>query len=153
LGTAGAIWAASGAMGTVVKAVNRAYERRETRPFWKLRIVSIVLVVAGGVVTIGTLLLIVGGGTVGGGVADRAGAGGAWRRVWDLLRWPLAFCIVLLLFALVYYLAPNESQRSWKWLTPGSLLGAVLWIALSGLFAIYTAFSTSYSKTYGALAG
>jgi membrane protein len=44
-------------------------------------------------------------------------------------------------------------QRNWKWLTPGSLVGAVMWLALSGLFALYTAFSSSYSRTYGSLAG
>ena len=56
-------------------------------------------------------------------------------------------------FALVYYLAPNADQRSWKWVTPGSLVGALLWLALSGLFALYTSFSDSYDKTYGSLAG
>ena len=48
------------------------------------------------------------------------------------MRWPLAFAAVLLFFALVYYLAPNVEQRNWKWVTPGSLLGSVLWLALSG---------------------
>ena len=35
------IWAASGAMGSVVKAVNRTYDRVETRPFWKVKLISI----------------------------------------------------------------------------------------------------------------
>ena len=69
------------------------------------------------------------------------------------MRWPIAFVAVLLFFALVYYLAPNVEHRNWKWITPGSLLGAVLWLALSGLFALYTSFSDSYDKTYGSLAG
>src|SRR5207245_8808509 len=59
----------------------------------------------------------------------------------------------LLFFSLVYYLAPNKEQRRWKWLTPGSLVGSLLWLALSGLFALYTSFSGSYDKTYGSLAG
>ena len=69
------------------------------------------------------------------------------------MRWPLAFCAVLVFFALVYYLAPNVDQRSWKWVTPGSLVGAILWLVLSGLFSVYTSFSSSYDKTYGSLAG
>jgi membrane protein len=71
----------------------------------------------------------------------------------SIFRWPLAFVVVLLLFSLIYYLAPNAEQRSWRWITPGSVVGSVLWLALSGLFAVYTAFSSSYSKTYGSLAG
>jgi membrane protein len=153
VGVSGAIWAASGAMGSVVKAVNKAYERLETRPFWKVRIISIVLVVASGVVSAGMLLLIVLGGTLGNAISHKAHLGGAFTWIWNLARWPLAFVVVLLLFALIYYLAPNEDQRNWRWVTPGSLLGAVMWILLSGLFALYTAFSNSYTKTYGTLAG
>jgi len=153
VGLAGAVWAASGAMGSVVKAVNVAYDRIETRPFWKVRIISIVLVAAAGIVTAGMLLLIVLGGTLGDAIARRAHAGGAFAWTWNLARWPIAFLIVLLLYALIYYLAPNIEQRSWTWVSPGSVVGALLWIALSGLFALYTSFSNSYTKTYGTLAG
>jgi membrane protein len=153
VGTFGAVWAASGAMGSVVKAVNRAYDRVETRPFWKVRLISIVLVAASGIVTAGMLLLIVLGGKLGEAIARQARLGGAFEWIWNVFRWPLAFVAVLLLFALIYYLAPNKDQRSWEWITPGSLVGGAMWIALSGLFALYTAFSSSYSKTYGALAG
>jgi membrane protein len=153
LGIFGAVWAASGAMGSVVKAVNRACDRAETRPFWKVRAISIVLVVASGIVTAGMLLLIVLGGTLGDAIARKAHFGSAWTWLWNLLRWPLAFVIVLLLFALIYYLGPNKDVRTWKWVTPGSLIGGLMWVALSGLFALYTAFSDSYTKTYGTLAG
>jgi membrane protein len=153
LGAFGAVWAASGAVGAVVKAVNRAYDRVETRPFWKVRLISIVLVGASGLVTAGMLLLIVLGGKLGDAIAAKAHFGGAFTWFWNIFRWPLAFVVVLLLFALIYYLAPNEDQRNWKWVTPGSVVGSVMWLALSGLFALYTAFSSSYSKTYGSLAG
>ena len=48
VGAAAAVWASSGAMGTVMKAVNRAYDRTETRPFWRLRLLAILLVVVTG---------------------------------------------------------------------------------------------------------
>jgi membrane protein len=153
VGAFGAVWIASGAMGSVVKAVNRAYDRTETRPFWKVRLISVLLVAASGIVTAGTLLLIVFGGKIGEAIADQAHLGSEFEWIWNIVRWPLAFIAVLLLFALIYYLAPNKDQRSWKWITPGSLVGAAMWIALSGLFALYTAFTNSYSKTYGTLAG
>jgi membrane protein len=152
-GAFGALWAGSGAMGSLVKAVNRAYDRLETRPFWRVRLVSLVLVVASGLVLAGMLLLIVFGGRLGDAIARKADLSGAFTWFWDVLRWPIAFAAVLLLFALIYYLAPNAEQRSWRWLTPGSLVGSLMWLALSGLFALYTAFSSSYSRTYGSLAG
>ena len=152
LGTAGAIWAASGAMGSVIKAVNRAYDCEETRPFWKVRLIAIELVVATAVTTIGSLLLVVFGGPLGTAVANEAHLGGVFTTLWVVLRWPVAFGAILLFFTLVYYLAPNREQRSWKWITPGSLIGSLLWLGLSGLFALYATFAGSYSKTYGTLA-
>jgi len=153
VGTAGAVWAASGAMGSVMKAVNRAYQRLETRPFWKTRLIAIVLVVATGLVTAGMFLLIVFGGDLGDAIVRRTGLGGSFKLVWNIARWPIAFTAVLLFFALVYHLAPDTKVRSWRWITPGSLVGSLLWLALSGLFALYTSFSSSYSKTYGSIAG
>jgi membrane protein len=152
-GLFGAVWAASGAMNALIKAVNAAYDRIETRPFWKVRLTAIFLVGLSGIVLAGMFLLIVFGGPLGEAIAKKAKLGGAFDLVWTLVRWPIAFVAVLLFFSLVYYLAPNLDQRNWKWVTPGSVVGAVLWIALSGLFALYTSFSSSYDKTYGSLAG
>jgi membrane protein len=152
IGLFGAVWAASGAMGSVVKAVNRAYERLETRPFWKVRLIAILLVALTGIVTAGMFLLIVVGGPLGDAIAKKAHLGRAFDLLWAILRWPIAFVAILLFFALVYYLAPDTNVRNWKWITPGSLVGSLLFLALSGLFALYVTFAGSYSKTYGSLA-
>jgi membrane protein len=97
-------------------------------------------------------VLIVFGAPLGHAIAAKAHLGGAFNWLWAILRWPLAFVAVLLLFAFVYYFAPNKDQRDWKWVTPGSIVAAVLWLALSGLFTVYVTFAGSYSKTYGSLA-
>ena len=152
IGFFGAVWAASGAMGTIMKAVNRAYALQETRPFWKSRIVAVILVVATGLTTAGVFLLIVVGGSLGDAIAKKAHLGGAFQWTWGILRWPVAFTAILLFFALAYYLAPNKEPRSWKWITPGSLIGGLLWLALSGLFALYVTFAGNYTKTYGTIA-
>ncbi len=152
IGFFGAVWAASGAMGSVIKAVNRANERQETRPFWKVRAIAILLVVTTGITTAGVFLLIVVGGSLGDAIAKKAHLGGAFDWTWAVLRWPVAFCAILLFFGLVYYLAPNKEQRGWKWITPGSLVGGILWLALSGLFALYVTFAGNYTKTYGTIA-
>ena len=152
VGGAGAVWAASGAMGSVIKAVNRAYERIETRPFWKVRLTAIVLVLLSSATILVLAVLIVFGGPVGTAIADKAGLGGAFTLLWAIARWPIAFVAVLLLFAFIYYAAPNIEHRRWQWITPGSVVGAALWLALSGLFTLYVTFAGSYSKTYGSLA-
>ena len=153
LGIFGALWAGSGAMSSVVKAVNRAYDKDETRPIWKVRLISLVLVLASATVLAGIMLLIILGGKLGDAIAARASLGSAFTWFWNLARWPIAFTVVLLLFALIYYLAPNHDVRRWKWISTGSLVGSIMWLVLSGLFALYTSFSSSYSRTYGSLAG
>jgi membrane protein len=153
LGAFGAAWAASGAMASLVKAVNKAYDRVETRPVWRVRAIGLVLVGMTGLVMAAVFLLVVFGGPLGEAIADQANLGGAFDLVWDLLRWPITFAGILLFFAIVYYLAPDVEHRNWKWITPGSFVGAVLWLALSGLFSLYASFAGSYDKTYGSLAG
>ena len=139
-------------MTSVLKAVNKAYERPETRPFWKVRGVAIILVVSSGITTAGIFLLIVVGGSLGDAISKRAGLGGVFQWTWGIARWPIAFCAILLFFGLVYYLGPNKEQRSWKWVTPGSFVGGALWLLLSGLFALYVTFAGNYTKTYGTIA-
>jgi membrane protein len=152
VGLFGAVWAASGAMGSVIKAVNRAYEMQETRPFWRVRGIAILLVVMTGITTALVFLLIVVGGKLGEAISKKAGLSGAFDWTWNIVRWPIAFAAILFFFAFVYYLAPNRDQRSWKWITPGSIVGGALWLALSGLFALYVHYAGHYTKTYGSIA-
>jgi membrane protein len=153
IGVVGALWAASGATSSVIKAVNRAEDIEETRPFWKVRLLALGLVMLAGIVTATVFVMIIFGGPLGDAIANRAHLGSEFTVVWNILRWPIAFAGILAFFAIVYWLAPNRTPRNWKWLTPGSILGAVLWLALSALFALYTSFSSSYDRTYGSLAG
>jgi membrane protein len=152
IGLIGALWAASGAVNSIVKAVNRAYNTTETRPFWKVRLLSIFFVVLSGFTTAAMFLLVIFGGPLGTAIARKAHLGGAWDWLWGIFRWPIAFVAILLFFALIYYLAPDVDVRNWKWITPGSVVGAVMWLALTALFALYASFSGSYSRTYGSLA-
>lgn len=153
VGTAGALWAAGGATGSVIKAVNRIHGEPEARPFWKVKLLAFLLVFLAGLVLAVVFVLIVFGGPLGDAVASRAGLGHVFTLVWAIARWPIAFTGILLFLGLVYYLAPARRPPSWRWITPGSLVGSLLWLALSGLFALYTSFSGSYDRTYGTLAG
>jgi membrane protein len=152
-GTVGALWAATGATGSVIKAVNRAHDLRETRPFWRVRLLAFALVFLAGLVLAMIFVLIVFGGPLGDAVARRAGLGHEFAILWAVVRWPIAFAGILFFLGLVYYLAPAERPSSRRSIIPGSLLGAALWLVLSGLFALYTSFSSSYDRTYGSLAG
>jgi membrane protein len=57
------------------------------------------------------------------------------------------------LFSLFYYLGPNRDSPTWRWVSAGGVIGAVLWIVASLLFGFYVANFNNYGKTYGPLAG
>jgi membrane protein len=90
-----------------------------------------------------------------GGLAEKGGkllgVGGTAVTVWDLAKWPVLVLIASLLFALLYYSAPNVKHPSFRAILPGGLVAVLLWIAASAVFAFYVSKFGSYNKTYGSL--
>jgi membrane protein len=146
-----ALWAASNGMGAITQALNTAYNVEETRPWWKQRAVAIVLTGALSVLIIAALAIVLGGGKVADYFAASYGFGVVLTTSWRILQWPIAFAFMLLAFALIYYFAPDLRDQDWKWITPGSVIGVVLWLLASFAFKGYLHFFDSYSKTYGSL--
>jgi membrane protein len=73
--------------------------------------------------------------------------------VWNIAKWPVLLLVVSFMFAFLYWAAPNVKQPGFKWVTPGGILGVVIWILASLAFAFYVASFASYNKTYGSLGG
>src|SRR5207248_5689029 len=72
--------------------------------------------------------------------------------VWNIAKWPVLALLISLVFAILYWAAPNARQGGFRWVSPGGLTAVVIWLVGSGLFALYVANFGSYNKTYGALA-
>jgi len=151
-GLAGALWSASGYVGAFARASNAIYEVGEGRPFWKLRPIQIAVTVAM------TLLLAIGAvavvvtGPIAKQVGSLVGLGGAAVTAWDIAKWPALIVIVITMFSVLYWAAPNIKQPSFRWITPGGVLAVGLWILASAGFAFYVANFGSYNKTYGSMA-
>ncbi|HEY0544190.1 MAG TPA: YihY/virulence factor BrkB family protein [Pyrinomonadaceae bacterium] len=145
------LWAASNGMGAISESLNVAYNVKETRPWWKARLMSVVLTIALAVLIISALALILYGGAIAEKIAASCGLGDAFKLVWKILQWPIALIFVLLAFSLVYYFAPDLRDQDWKWVTPGSVIGVALWLLVSFGFRTYLRFFNSYSATYGSL--
>jgi membrane protein len=149
-----ALWGVSGAFRSVMEAMNVMYEVEEDRPFWKVYGLSIFMSLAVIVLLLGALVLVVFGESIGVTVADLVGLGSVFATIWSIVQWPIVACVVLFAFALIYYFAPAAKQR-FRWISPGSVLAFVFWLAFSLLFSLYvsTFGGSSYSETYGSLAG
>ena len=81
------------------------------------------------------------------------GLGSTAVTAWGIAKWPVLVVVLMLLVAILYWAAPNAKQPGLRWITPGGVLGVLIWVAASALFALYVARFARYDKTYGALAG
>jgi membrane protein len=150
-GLLAALWFASYGMGAVGETLNSAYGVRESRAWWRVRLVSLGLTVALAVLIVSALALMFYGGEIGESLAARLDLGDAFKAAWTILQWPIVFAFVLFAFALIYYFAPDLKHQKWYWITPGSLAGVVLWLLFSFAFRVYLYYFDRYSITYGSL--
>lgn len=150
-GILGALWAASGGMSAVVTSLNKIYRTPETRPWWKQKATVIGLTLALAALIIIAIVLVLYGGKIGGAIASQVGLGNVFATAWKILQWPVSFFAMFLSFSLVYYFAPNVAERRWFWVTPGSVVGVLLWLIASAAFRVYLHFFNNYSATYGSL--
>lgn len=150
-GVLATLWAASNGMGAISESLNVAYNVKETRPWWRARLASVLLTIALAVLIITALGLLLCGHEIAEKVASSFGLGSVFTLAWKIAQWPIVLAFVLFSFSLIYYFAPDLHDQDWKWVTPGSVIGVVLWLLVSFGFRTYLRFFDSYSATYGGL--
>jgi membrane protein len=145
-GAVGAIWAASGGIMALMRALNTTYDVQEGRPFWKVRGIAIIMtLVLGGLALVAALAAVATPP-----IAEAIGGPIGQAILW--LRLPIAGLVMMFVWALVYYVLPDVQQK-FRFITPGSVAGVLLWVLASWAFSKYVANFGSYDKTYGALGG
>ncbi|MEU0398572.1 YihY/virulence factor BrkB family protein [Streptomyces sp. NPDC006208] len=148
-----ALWSASAYVAAFIRTSNAVYELPEGRPVWKVLPVRLGITVALMVMACVSALIVVLSGGIARRIGTALGIGDTAMTVWSIVKWPVLVVLVTLMIALLYWAAPNAKGRGFKWVTPGSFLAVVIWMAASGAFAVYVANFGSYNKTYGTLAG
>ena len=140
-------WSSWAAADAIVKAVNRAYELQETRPWWKLWGIS-VLMILGFMLVVVSLALVVFGPEVGDYFQSLIGLPDTFLALWDVLRWAGAFLAVSLAHALLYYVSPN-AEVPFKWITPGGFGATVLILVSSVGLNLWVTNLGRYDQVYG----
>jgi membrane protein len=150
LGLVIALWSASGAFAALIAALNKAYDVEETRPFWKVRGIALLMTLGLSVMILISVLLLVLGPGIGSFIAGFFGLSSAFELVWSIARWPVALSLMVLAVALIYYFAPDAGQP-FRWITPGGFIGVTLWVLASLGFRLYLSYFNSYDETYGTI--
>jgi membrane protein len=147
------IWSASGYVAAFMQASNAIYDVAEGRPIWKKLPVRLGITLATGVLLVASVLLVV----VSGRLAEQLGTllhiSTATVTAWNVVKWPVLAVLVSLMFAILFWAAPNVRHGGFRWVTPGGLIAVLLWIIASLVFGVYVANFATYNKTYGALGG
>ena len=146
-GTTGVLEAARRALNVVfeLEGGGRSFLRRKSTDI----IFTFVLM---GLVLASLIMLFI-GGRIAGDLLGFIGLGPTAASIWSVARWPGALAVTMLIFALIYYVTPDVKQRAFRWVTPGALVGVLLWLAASVGFSAYISQVANVGALYGAFAG
>ncbi|MER8009472.1 YihY/virulence factor BrkB family protein [Streptomyces sp. NPDC094149] len=148
-----AIWSASGYVAAFIRAANAVYDMPEGRPVWKVLPVRVGVTVVLMVLAVISALIVVFTGGLARQAGQALGIGDSALTVWAIAKWPVLVLLVTVMIAILYWATPNAKVKGFRWITPGSLLALLIWLAASAGFAFYVANFASYNKTYGTMAG
>lgn len=151
-GVVGALWSSSAAVVSIVDALNRAYDIEESRPWWKVRLTAIGLTLGLAIFILAALTLVLAGPSIAGYLDERVGLGSAFRWTWLVLQWPVAILLTATALGLVFYFGP-DAEQDWVWITPGAVIGSLLWLVVSLATKVYVANFTDFNASYGTVGG
>jgi membrane protein len=140
------LWSANGGIKAMFEGLNAVYHENEKRSFIRLNAVSLAFTLGILGFVIAALLTI----TVVPQLLSFFGLPGIGEVV-NIARWPILFVLACLAIAVVYRFGPSRDRARWRWISPGSVFAAVVWIAASLIFSWYTSHFGNYNKTYGSL--
>ena len=147
-----ALYSASSYIAAFMRASNAIYEVGEGRPIYKTLPIRLAVTIVLVIFTVISVAIVVLSGAIAKSVGSTIGLGSTAVTVWSIAKWPVLIILVGLMLAILYYAAPNAKQPGFKWVSPGGLLGVVIWLIASAAFAFYVSQFGSYNKTYGSLA-
>jgi membrane protein len=153
-GLVAAVWAASVGFTAIQDSLNVVYRVKETRPYWKVRGGAILITALLAFIVTLILASLLGADFV--AVLARhyivyTKVAAAVVILVRIIGWTIAAFLISLLFAIIYYWAPDVAHKQWRWFTPGAALGIVCWLLGSFGLRVYLHYFNNYSVTYGSL--
>lgn len=147
-----ALWSASNGSHAIIRALNKAYDVEESRPYIIARLVAIVLTFAMIGVILIALILPVFGRTISLYLFSFLGLSDSFIFFWEFFRWVISFYVIFIVFCFLYYFAPNRKMAIKNvWL--GAFIATIGWQATSFGFSFYVSNFSNFTNTYGSLGG
>ena len=150
VGLALALYSGAGGTGCIMDALDRSRGIQQSRSWWKRQLVAIALTAVVSALSLIALIIVLAGADLADFVGNRTGLSSVVVASWQFFEWPIALLLVLFSLELIYTWGPSVRQR-WRWFSPGSAVGVVLWVTASLLFRLYVRYFSTYSRSYGSL--
>ena len=150
-----AVYAATRGFIAVVRALDVAYDHEHTRGWFSTRLVGFGITVMSVIAAAVVMVALVAGPLFGEGerLSETLGVSAHYVAVWNWLRWPVVFLVMMGWAATVYHVAPNH-RAPWKIEYPGALLASVWWSVVSLGFSTYlNIVSSGANAVFGFLGG
>lgn len=151
-GTIIALWSFSGAMANLLSTVNSIWEREESRNFAVKRALGLGLALLAAVVALVGIVSIGLASGIGHRIVEKASLGSEWSPIISYVPFVLMLALLTCYLAVVYWIAPEKSARSWHWISLGAVVGTAIWLLATVGFALYVTTFASYNRVYGPLA-
>lgn len=145
-----ALWTASSGFRAVIKGVNKAYNLKETRSFFKRSLISMLSVLALAITLLLALGMLVFGRIIGEYLQNIVPFYKIIVILWNIFRYAFVFILMILIFAAIYRVAPSKRLK-WREVIPGAIFSTIGWIGLSFVFSFYINNFRNYSRFYGSL--
>jgi membrane protein len=152
IGMLGTLWAASNGMNAIIHGINKAYFEKETRPFWKVRGISILFTLALTIVIMLSIALLVFGQQLGKALFMFLGASHLFAQFWTIFRYVIPLTAMLIVFMFFYIISPDR-RVGIREVLPGTIFTSVGWIIISWMFSLYVDQFAHYTYIYGSLGG
>jgi membrane protein len=152
IGLLGTLYSASRGVDAVRKALNLAYDVKESRPFWKTELLAFGMTMGSAALILFGIAGLIAGGDVGLWLAGKLDIAPVYAIAWSWLRWPVTALLIMSCAAMGYYLLPDVEQE-FRFITPGSVVGTLVWLVATWGFSVYAGHFGSYNVTFGSIGG
>ena len=146
-----ALWSASAGVDSLRIALNSVYGLRETRDWWKTKLLSLSFTFVITILVSVALAIVFYGWKFVSFTLDSMSLTVPSPFFLVIIQWVAILIVLLIVFGLLFNYIPNHSPFKWIWITPGAITGIILWLILSNGFRLYLNYFNSYNKTYGSL--
>jgi membrane protein len=148
-----ALYGTTGALEAARRALNVVFEVDGGRSFLRRKAIDVASTFVLMALVLVSLVMAFVGGRFAEDLLGFIGLGSTAAHVWNIARWPGAVATAMLVFAFIYYITPDVQQRSFRWVTPGAVVGVLLWLAASFGLSTYVSKVADVGAIYGAFAG